>query len=60
MFRVVFGVGLLLMAAGMLLRPKRTGVGWGMDFGFSERATALEKVLFLVGLALALCALLLR
>jgi hypothetical protein len=45
------------MAAGLLLRPKRAGAGWSLDVGFGDRATRLERVLFITGAALALLAL---
>jgi hypothetical protein len=47
----------LLVAASLVLRPKRAGVGWALDIGFSDRATRLERVLFVIGVALALLAL---
>jgi hypothetical protein len=56
-FWTVFLAGLLLVAASLVLRPKRAGVGWALDIGFSDRATRLERVLFVIGVALALLAL---
>lgn len=43
--------------AGLVLRPRRTGAGWALDIGFGDRATRVERVLFVTGFALALLAL---
>jgi hypothetical protein len=58
LFWTVFLAGILLVAASLVLRPKRAGAGWSLDIGFSERATHLERILFFSGVALALLALL--
>jgi hypothetical protein len=41
-----------------VLRPKRAGSGWALDVGYGDRATRLERILFVTGAALALLALL--
>jgi hypothetical protein len=56
-FDAVFIAGLLLMAAGILLKPKRVGLGWALDVGYEDRPTRLERVLFFTGAALVLLAL---
>jgi hypothetical protein len=57
-FWAVFLAGALLMAASFVVRPKRVGAGWSLDIGFGDRATRPERILFVVGVALALLALL--
>jgi len=57
LFWSVFLAGILLAAAGILLRPKRAGAGWALDIGFGDRATRTERILFFTGIALALLAL---
>jgi len=56
-FWTTFLAGIVLMGAGLVLRPKRAGAGWSLDVGFSDRATRLERILFFTGVALALLAL---
>jgi hypothetical protein len=58
LFWTVFLAGMLLLAMGLVLRPKRAGAGWALDIGFGDRATRLERILFVTGAALALLALL--
>ena len=58
LFWTVFLAGIVLVAASLVLRPKRAGAGWALDIGFSDRATRLERILFFTGVALALLALL--
>jgi len=57
LFWTVFLTGVVLMAAGLLIRPKRAGLGWSLDVGYSDGATRLERILFFAGAALALLAL---
>jgi hypothetical protein len=57
LFWTVLLAGILLVAASLVLRPKRAGVGWALDIGFGDRATRVERILFVVGAALALVAL---
>jgi len=57
LFWTVFLSGVVLMATGLVIRPKRAGLGWSLDVGYSDGATRLERVLFFAGAALALLAL---
>ncbi|HEX5136007.1 MAG TPA: hypothetical protein VFY93_03465 [Planctomycetota bacterium] len=57
LFWAVFLAGLALVAASLLLRPRRAGPGWSLDVGYSDRVTHTERVLFFLGVALVLLAL---
>ncbi len=58
LFWTVFVAGFALVAASFVVRPKRVGAGWSLDIGFGDRATRPERILFVIGVALALLALL--
>jgi len=48
----------VLVAASFVRRPRRVGAGWSLDVGYSDRVTRAERILFFLGVALALLALL--
>jgi len=49
-------VGVVLITAGILVtREKATSRSWGIDFGFLQNVPSLAKVLYLVGLGLFTC-----
>jgi len=58
-FWILFGGGLVLIASSAVLRPERAAPGYGLDIGMERRA-GWSRLLFYVGLVLAVAALVLR
>lgn len=58
-FWILFGGGLLLIAASACLRPEHAAPGYGLDIGMARRA-GWSRLLFYVGLVLGAAALVFR
>jgi hypothetical protein len=58
LFWTVLATGFLLIAASLARRPKRAGAGWSLDIGYGDRGTRPARIVFVVGAALVILALL--